>query len=123
MMIILGIVVVLGIFYVGRYGNPASAYISPEGYLFFNLMPLVQMLYIFALAFAAFPVIDIVASKFKAPYSLLVRYGFIAEVIGGIILITNKDIPTLTITGWIIGLVYLVLWVTLLFNKKAWNTN
>ena len=118
---LLGAVAVAGIFYVGRYVDPADAFISSEGFLFFNLTPLVQMLYTFALALITLPVIDLVASKFRAPYSALVRYGLIAEVVGGIMLITNKDVQTLYITGWIIGIVYLALWVTLLFNRKAWS--
>ncbi|KKU79100.1 MAG: hypothetical protein UY04_C0017G0008 [Parcubacteria group bacterium GW2011_GWA2_47_7] len=118
----LGVVAILGIFYVGRYGDPASGDISPEGLLFFNLTPLVQMLYIFALAFVAFPVIDIVASRFKAPYSTLIRYGLIAEVVGGILLITSKDVQVLYIMGWIIGVVYAALWGTLFFSKKAWSS-
>ena len=80
------------------------------------------MLYTFALALVTLPVIDLVARKFSAPYSALVRYGLIAEVVGGIMLITNKDVQTLYITGWIIGIVYLALWVTLLFNRKAWSS-
>ncbi|OGG50815.1 hypothetical protein A2704_06475 [Candidatus Kaiserbacteria bacterium RIFCSPHIGHO2_01_FULL_54_36b] len=119
---ILGGVAVAGIFYVGRYVDPANAFISPEGFLFFNLTPFVQMLYTFALALVTLPVIDLVARKFSAPYSALVRYGLIAEVVGGIMLITNKDVQTLYITGWIIGIVYLALWVTLLFNRKAWSS-
>ena len=119
---VLGAVAVAGIFYVGRYVDPANAFISPEGFLFFNLTPLVQMLYTFALALITLPVIDLVASKFKAPYSALVRYGLIAEVVGGVMLITNKDPQTLYITGWIIGTVYFVLWATLLFNRKAWSS-
>jgi hypothetical protein len=117
----LGAVAAFGIFYAGRYIDPASAYISPDGLLFFNLTPFVQMIYTFALALAAFPAIDAVASKFKAPFATLVRYGFIVEVVGGIMLITNKDVATLMITGWVIGIVYFVLWATLLFNKKAWS--
>jgi len=119
---VLGAVAVAGIFYVGRYVDPANAFISPEGFLFFNLTPFVQMLYTFALALITLPVIDLVASKFKAPYSALVRYGLIAEVVGGIMLITNKDAQTLYITGWIIGIVYFILWATLLFNRKAWSS-
>lgn len=118
---VLGAVAVAGIFYVGRYVAPANALISPEGFLFFNLTPLVQMLYTFALALITLPVIDLVASKFKGSYSALVRYGLIAEVVGGVMLITNKDAQTLYITGWIIGTVYFVLWATLLFNRKAWS--
>src|SRR3989344_9591856 len=118
---ILGGVAVAGIFYVGRYVDPANAFISPEGFLFFNLTPFVQMLYTFALALITLPVIDLVASKFRAPYSALLRYGLIAEVVGGVMLITSKDAQTLYITGWIIGIVYAALWLTLIFNKRAWS--
>ena len=116
---VLGIVAAIGNFIVGRY-SPNLAYISPEGLLFFNLEPLVQMLYIFALAFTFLPLTDLVASKFSDPYAALVRYGFIVQFIGGIMLIVMKDVQVLYITCWIIGIVYLVLWVTLLFSRKAW---
>lgn len=118
----LGVVAVLVIFYVGHI-DPATAYISSEGFFFFNLGPLMQMLYIFALALATLPAVDAVASKFTSPYSVLLRYGFIAEVVGGIMLITSKDTQVLYVVGWIIGLVYLLLWTTFLFNKKAWSEN
>ena len=111
--------VALGIFYIGHI-DPNYAYISPEGFFFFNLGPLIQMLYIFGLALATLPAIEIVASKFTSSYAALIRYGFIAEVAGGIMLLTSKDSQALYITGWIIGLVYLWLWTTLLFSKKAW---
>ena len=117
----LGSVFAFVIFYVGRYYDPTDAYISSEGLLFFNLGPIVQMLYIFGLSLAALPAIDLLASKFKLPYSALVRYGFIAEVVGGIMLITSKDVSALYIAGWIMGVVYFILWTTLLFNKKAWS--
>jgi hypothetical protein len=120
---VFGIIAAIGIFIVGRY-SPNLAYISPEGLLFFNLEPLVQMLYIFALAFTFLPLTDLVASKFSDPYAVLVRYGFIAQFIGGIMLIVIKNAQVLYITGWIISIVYFVLWATLLFNHKAWsNTN
>jgi hypothetical protein len=122
LMTVLGAAVIIGIFFVGRY-SANFAFISPEGFLFFNLTPMVQMLYIFALAFTTIPLIDMVASKFEAPYSALVRYGFIAQIVGGIMLITNMDVQVLYITGWIIGIVYLVLWTTLLFGSKAWPRN
>jgi hypothetical protein len=118
----LGVVAVLGIFFVG-HADPATAYISSEGFFFFNLGPLMQMLYIFALALATLPAVDVVASKFTSSYAALLRYGFIAEVVGGIMLITSKDTQVLYIVGWIIGLVYLLLWTTFLFNKKAWSEN
>lgn len=117
---VLGIIAVIGIFFVGRY-SPNFAYISPEGLLFFNLTPLVQMLYVFALSFMFLPLIDLVASKFGSPYSALVRYGFIAQFVGGIMLITSTDVQVLYVTGWIIGIVYFVLWATLLFNRNAWS--
>ena len=121
--IVLGAIAVIGIFLVGRY-SPNLAYISPEGLLFFNLTPLVQMLYVFALSLTFLPLTDLVASKFGSPFSALVRYGFIAQFVGGIMLITSKDVQVLYITGWVIGIVYFVLWATLLFNRKAWsNTN
>src|SRR3989344_8392500 len=52
--IVLGAIAVIGIFLVGRY-SPNLAYISPEGLLFFNLTPLVQMLYVFALSLTFLP--------------------------------------------------------------------
>ncbi len=117
---VLGIVVVIAIFMIGRY-SPNFAYISPEGLLFFNLTPLVQMLYVFALAFTFLPLTDLVASRLGSPYSALVRYGFIAQFVGGIMLIMSKDVQVLNITGWIIGIVYLVL-CAVLFSNKAWNS-
>ena len=36
-------------------------------------------------------------------------------------LITSTDVQVLYVTGWIIGIVYFVLWTTLLFNRKAWS--
>lgn len=116
---VIGILAVIAIFFIG-HSQPDTAYISSEGLFFFNLGPLMQMLYIFALALAAFPAIDVVASKFKSPFSLLVRYGFIAEVVAGIMLIISKDMQVLYIVGWIIGLIYFALWTTLLFNRKSW---
>jgi hypothetical protein len=117
---ILGIVVVAGIFYVGHVAA-LGAYISQEGFLFFNLAPMVQMLYIFALALAIFPVIDAVASGLRSVYSEIFRYGMIAQVCSGIMLITSKDSQVLYGVGWIIGLVYILLLVAFVFNSKAWH--
>lgn len=120
---VLGVAMIVGIFFVGRY-SVNLAYISPEGFLFFNLTPLVQMLYVFALAITFVPLIHLIASKFEGPHSALVRYGFIGQMVGGIMLITSTDAQVLYITGWIIGTIYLILWVDLLFNRKAWlSTN
>ncbi|MFA6601985.1 MAG: hypothetical protein WCT02_03975 [Candidatus Paceibacterota bacterium] len=117
---ILGIVVVIAIFTVGHY-SPAYAFISPEGFMFFNLTPFVQLLYVFALLLAAVPTMNLIASKFQRPYSALVRYGFIFEVAGGIMLITSINTVALNTAGWIIAIVYLILWITLLFNRQAWS--
>jgi len=114
-----GAVALLGIFYTGNT-SANSAFISPEGFLFFNLTPLVQMLYLFALAFSCFPLIELVAARFRGKYAMLLRYGLIVQVVGGIMLITNQDANVLYLTGWIIGIVYFALWATLLFDKKAW---
>jgi hypothetical protein len=117
---VFGVFAVIGVFYIGHI-DPVYAYISPEGYLFFNLGPLMQMLYVFVLALVALPAVDLIASKFKSPYSLIFRYSLIAQICGGIMLITSKDSPVLYGTGLIIGLVYLLLLITLVFNSKAWT--
>jgi heme/copper-type cytochrome/quinol oxidase subunit 4 len=119
---ILTAIAIIGVFFVGR-ASPAYAFISPEGLLFFNLTPFVQMLYIFALAFTTLPLIDTIASKFEGSYSVLVRYGFIAQIVGGIMLITSKDVHVLYVTGWVVGIIYFVLWTTLVFSSKAWSKN
>ncbi len=116
----LGAIAIIVIFFVGK-ASPTYAFISPEGLLFFNLTPIVQMLYIFALSFTTLPLINLVASKFEGSYSALVRYGFIAQIAGGIILITSNDVQTLYIAGWVAGTIYFVLWTTLLFSRKAWS--
>lgn len=120
LLIVLSIIVIVGIFFIG-HADPSYAYISPEGFLFFNLGPLMQMLYIFVLALAILPAIDTVASKFKSIYSIIFRYGFIAQVCSGIMLMTTKDSQVLYVTGWVIILVYILLLVTFLFNKKVWS--
>ena len=121
MLVILGVVVGLVVFYARTFLYPSAPSFSPECFFFFNLQPIVQMLYIFGLALTALPTIDSVASKFKHPYDALVRYGFIAEVVGGIILITTIDAQVLYISGWVMGAAYLALWSILLFSKRAWD--
>lgn len=121
MLVILGVMVGLAVFYARTFLYPSTPSFSPEGFFFFNLQPIVQMLYIFGLALTALPAIDSVASKLKHPYDALVRYGFITEVVGGIILITTIDAQVLYISGWIMGAVYLALWSILLFSRKAWS--
>jgi len=66
------------------------------------------------------PAVDLIASKFKLSYSLIFRYSLIAQVCGGIMLIISKDSQVLYVTGLIIGLVYLLLLITFIFNSKAW---
>ncbi len=109
------------LFIVRTYVYPSQPGFSPEGLFFFNPHPIAQLIYIFGLALVALPAIDALASKFIQPaYSRLVRYGFIAQVMGGIILITSTNTLLLFINGLIIGVVYLLLWTLLLFSKKAW---
>lgn len=109
------------LFYIRTFVYPSSPYFSPEGLFFFNLHPMVQMLYILGLSIAAFPAIEVVAAKFKNPTSYFVRYGFIIEVVGGIILITSTNVAALNILGWIMGTTYLVLGGVLLVGNKAWS--
>lgn len=121
MIVLLGTFAGAGVLYLRTFVYPSEAAFSPDGLFFFNLHPIVQMLYIFGLAFTALPAIYVVAAKFKEPYSMLIRYALIAEVMGGIVLITSFDSTVLYIIGWIMGLSYVALWTTLLFNKKAWS--
>jgi hypothetical protein len=116
------IVIAFGIFLVGRYTYLDNyAYISEEGLLFFNLGPVVQMLYVFALTLATLPVLNLVARKFEKPFSLVVQYGFIIEIVGGIILVTSNDFMAVYITGWVMAVSYLIMWILLVFSKKAWE--
>lgn len=127
-LIVVGVLVGAVVFYIRAFVYPSTPEFSSEGFFFFNPHPIVQMIYIFGLVLTALPAIDALASKFSGGYSALVRYGFAAEVVGGIILITSTNIgaansTALYLTGWIIGLVYFALWFTLLFSRKAWSTN
>ena len=117
----IGIIIGVVLFYARTFMYPSAPSISPEGLFFFNLQPVVQMLYIFGLGLAAFPAIEAVASKFKGSYASLVRYSFIIQVMGGVVLMTSSNTQMLYILGWIMGSVYFVLCVTLLFSKKAWS--
>lgn len=121
--IVLFVAGVLGVFllYIRSFVFPSQPGFSPEGFFFFNAHPIVQMFYVFGLALATFPAIEALASKFKGNTALLVRYGFIAEVVGGILLITNMNLSVLILTGFVIGIVYFVLWTTFTFSKKAWS--
>jgi hypothetical protein len=114
---IVSILLVLAVFFIG-HKDASTAYISPEGFLFFNLGPIVQMLYVFVLSLAILPAINLVASKLRSPYSHFFLYGFIAETCGGIMLMTTKDAATIYTTGWVIGLVYIILLIATL-NRKV----
>lgn len=127
-LLVLGVIAGAVVFYIRAFVYPSTPSFSTEGLFFFNPHPIVQMIYIFCLALTALPAIDALASMFRGIYSSLIRYGFIAEVVGGVILITSTNagsanVSALLLTGWIIGIVYFLLWTTLLFSKKAWSTN
>jgi hypothetical protein len=119
-----GILVGAGIFFTGGLAQfPSTPAFSDAGLFFFNVHPLLQALYILALALTAFPAIEAVVSKFQGGYATLLRYGFIAEVAAGVILITASsagDALAAYVAGWVIGFVYLILWTTLLFKREAW---
>jgi len=119
-LLLTGSVVAVVLFLIRTFIYPSEPGFSPEGLFFFNPHPVVQVIYIFILALTALPAIDALASKFTQPYASLVRYGFIAEVMGGLILITSTNTLVLYIDGWIIGSIYLLLWTSLLFSKKVW---
>jgi len=118
---VLGVIVGIALFLTRTFIYPSAPAFSSEGLFFFNLHPIVTMVYIFGLLLTAMPAIDAAASKFEQPYSALVRYGFIIEVAGGIILITTADIQVLNIIGWVMGAAYFSLWSILLFNRNAWK--
>jgi len=124
--LVVGALAGAGIFLLGGLpANPSTPGFSPEGFFFFNVHPLLQALYVFAFAVTAIPAIEAIASKFSGAYASLVRYGFIIEVAGGILLITSisatASTTALYLIGWMIGIVYFVLWATLLFNRRAWD--
>lgn len=121
----LGIVVGLILFYLRAFVLPSTASFSEAGLFFFNPHPMMQLLYIFGLTLTALPAIDALAATFTSWYASLIRYGFIAQVAGGIILITAADSGaantlSLYLAGWIMGLSYLALWTVFLLHKKAW---
>lgn len=121
MLVILGVLVGIALFLGRTFFYPSAPAFSSEGLFFFNLEPIITMVYIFGLLLSALPAIDAVASKLEHSYSSLVRYGFITEVAGGIILITTTNTQVLYIIGWIMGAAYLALWSILLFSQNAWK--
>ena len=122
-LLIAGSIFGLVLFYLRTFAYPATPSFSPEGFFFFNIHPLIQMFYIFGLVISSLPALNLVASKFKNMYGMLIWFCFVIEVIGGIILITTTDAQVLYLSGWIMGIAYFTLWASLLFSKKAWLTN
>jgi len=125
---ILGVAVIIAavVFYLRMSAFPSAAAFSPEGLFFFNPHPFVALAYVFGLALCAFPAIEALASKFTGGYATLLRYGLNIEVAGGILLIVSSDsivgsADALYLAGWIMGLMYLALWTTFAFGKKAWQ--
>lgn len=116
-----GTLFVLAIFLVGSYMFPTPKFISEEGFLIFNLAPLVQVMYITILVLIAIPLIEKVAGMFKAGFSTFVKFALGVQVVGAIVLITSVDTLSLLVAGWAIGLTYFVLWTSLLFRKNIWS--
>ena len=116
-----GTLFVLATFIAGRYIFPTPKFISEEGFLMFNLAPVVQLMYTTILIMVAIPLIEKVARMFKAGFSTFIKFALSVQVVGAIILITNMDTLSLIIAGWAIGLTYFALWTTLLFRKDIWS--
>lgn len=123
MVLLVGGLLAVVLFFLRTFVYPSNASFSPEGFFFFNVHPLMQMLYIFGLVITSLPAIYAVASKFRNYYADLLRFCFPIEVAGGIVLITTTDTQVLYLTGWIMGIAYFALWAPLLFSKKAWATD
>ncbi len=122
--LVVGAVIVgAGLFALRTFVYPSAPSISEEGLFFFNLHPIVQMLYALGLGFTAIPAISFVAAKFKGKYAAAIRYGFLLEVIGGILLMTTSNTLMLYVLGWVMGITYFVMCVVLLSNKKAWSVS
>jgi hypothetical protein len=116
-----GFVVALVLFIVRTFFLPSEPGFSQEGFFFFNPDPIVQIIYIFGLALTVLPATYALASKISNPYySRLFEYGFIIQVMGGVLLLTSTSVGVLYINGWIIGLTYLWMWTSLLFGRKDW---
>lgn len=116
------------LYYLRSYVYPAAPSISSDGYFFFNLQPIVQVVYLFVLGFVLFPAISRLSNLFSRKYSNLLRYGLIAQVIGGMILITSTEAgimseSALFVTGLVMGIAYLLLWATFGLSKSPWRTS
>jgi|GEM_PF-1502722 len=125
-LMVVAAVIGAGIFYLGGLAaNPSTPGFSADGFFFFNVHPFLQALYVFAFVLVAFPAIEALASRFTGAYRELIRYGFAVQVAGGVLLITAESVfsnaQALYFIGWTIGIVYFVLWATLLFRRSAWS--
>lgn len=107
-------------FYVGRYVFPTPKFISGEGFLFFNMHPFVQVMYIAGLLLTTFLAIEKIGTVVADRVSILVKFLLVIQVIGTIVLITNIDTLSLLVVGWCMGLSYFALWTMLLFRKGIW---
>ena len=116
----IGAIFIAATFVAGRYIFPTPKFVSDEGFLFFNLHPFVQVMYITALVIAAFPAMEKAGSMFRGGYSMLVKFLLAIQVIGTIVLITNTDTLSLIVVGWCMGLSYFLLWTMLLFRRGIW---
>lgn len=117
-----GSVLAAVLFYLRTFVYSATPSFSPEGFFFFNVHPLMQMFYIFALVISSLLALKLVASRFSNGYATLIWFCFLIEVIGGVLLITTRDSQVLYLTGLIMGTAYVALWVPLLLNSKSWPT-
>ena len=120
-LLVFGVIVAVVLFWIRTFVYPSEPGFSAEGLFFFNPHPIVQVIYIFGLAITVLPAIDALASRFRDGYAMLVHYGFIVQVMAGVILLTSTNPLVLYIDGWVIGIVYLLLWTSLLFSPKAWS--
>jgi len=117
---VVGVILVAATFVAGRYIFPTPKFISDEGFLIFNLAPLVQLMYIAALVLVAIPLIEKVSAMFRDGYATFMKYTLAIQVVGALVLITSTDTLSLLTAGWMIGLTYFALWTTLLFRKDIW---
>jgi hypothetical protein len=113
-----GVALVAVLFILRSFVYPSQPYFSDEGLFFFNVQPVATAVYLFALSAAAFPAIRAIGQKMKTAYAPYVEAGFITLVLGGFLLLVSTDLMLLYINGWVMGLTYFVLWVSLVFQGK-----
>jgi hypothetical protein len=120
--VIMGVVAIT-IFFIFRVVVwPSNPEFTESGMLLFNINPIIQMMYIFGLGLVIIPAIYAISKQFNSVgTSLIVRYGFIVQVMGGLVLITSTDQTVLFVNGLVISITYILLWMYLLLNRAAWN--